>query len=86
MRRSIAAAGVFLIMVGSIFLIFGMYYAWTYGVSADIPLWNLLFPEAGGNIFSLMSLSSSSIVLGIVFLLWALRLRNNQKTDATRKG
>jgi len=75
MRRAIAIAGIFLIVVGSIFLIFGMWCAWTYGVSADIPLWNLLFPEAGGDLFSLLSLSSSVIVLGIIFLAWAYKLR-----------
>jgi len=86
MRKSIALAGVFLIVVGSISLIFGMWHAWTYGVSADIPLWNLLFPEAGGDLFSLVSLSSSAIVLGIVFLLWAYKLQNQLKDEKIRKG
>jgi len=79
MRKSIAFAGVFLIVIGSIFLIFGLWHALTYGVSADIPLWNLLFPEAGYDLFSLMSLSSSAIALGIVFLLWAYKLRKQIK-------
>jgi len=77
MRRSIALAGMFLIVAGSMFLIFGISYALMYGVSADIPLWNLLFPGSGGDLFSLLSLSSSAIVLGIVFLLWAYKFRNN---------
>jgi len=88
MRRSIALAGIFLIAAGSIFLIFGMWYASTYGVSADISLWNLLFPEAGGNLFSLISLSSSAIVLGVIFILWAYKLKpiKEQKNRVRLRG
>jgi len=86
MRRSVALAGIFLIVVGSIFLILGIWYASTYGVSKDIPLWNLLFPEAGGDLFSLISLSSSAVVLGVIFLLWAYKLRNHLERRKIRKG
>jgi len=73
-RRAIVSSGVFLFVVGSIFHVFGMWHAWMYEVSSDIPLWNLLYPEAGGGLLSLMGLSSSAIVSGIIFLLWAYKL------------
>jgi hypothetical protein len=80
-RRSIAIAGVFLIAVGSIFVIFGIWYAWMYGIASDIPIWYYLFPEWAGDLLSLIAGGCSMMVLGTIFILWAHRLSNNQRTS-----
>ncbi len=72
--RSIAIAGIFLIVVGSIFLIFGLWYAWLYGISTDMSIQDLLFPEFSGNLLWLISLDCSTIVLGFIFVRWAYKL------------
>ncbi|MFQ6087018.1 MAG: hypothetical protein ACE5OV_03250 [Candidatus Bathyarchaeia archaeon] len=88
MKRPIAAAGIFLTVVGSLFLILGTWYAWMYGNATNIRIWSLLFPGAGGDLLSFISLSSSMIVLGIIFIVWAYKLpnqfrnRKNRKTEA----
>jgi hypothetical protein len=74
MRKSVAVAGIFLIVVGSIFLISGTWYAWMYGIDTNIRIWSLLFSGAGGDLLSFISLSSSLIVLGIIFVVWAYNL------------
>jgi len=85
MRRSIAVAGIFLIMVGSTFLVFGLWYAWMYGISTDIPIWTLLFSEGAHDLLSLISVSCSTIVLGIIFVLWAYKL-SKQLKNKNREG
>lgn len=86
MRRSIAWAGAFLILVGSIFLAFGIWYALMYGVSAEVSSWNLLFPEFAGDLLSLISLSSAAIVLGVIFLLMAYKFPKEERKQKIRKG
>jgi len=76
MRKSIALTGVFLIVVGSVFLVFGIWYALTYGVPQDLSVRDILLPELSGNLFWLLGVSSAAIVLGIVFLLWAIKFRD----------
>lgn len=79
MRRSIAVAGTSLIVVGSIFLIFGLWYAWMYGISTDKSIRNLFFPEWAGDLLSLIGGGCSMIVLGIIFVLWAYKLSKQSK-------
>jgi len=78
-RRSIAIAGVFLIAVGSIFLIFGILYALMYGISADMSVRKILFPEWAADLLSLISGGCSMIALGIIFVLWANKLPKQLK-------
>ena len=78
-RRSIAIAGVFLIVVGSIFLIFAILYALIYGISVDVSVKKLLFPEWAGDLLSLISGGCSMIVLGVIFVLWAHKLSKQSK-------
>lgn len=75
-RKSIAFSGIFLIVVGSLSLAFGLWYAWMNGISANISIRDILLPELSGNLLWLLSVSCSAIVLGIIFLLWAYKLRN----------
>jgi len=80
-RKPIAIAGVFLTVIGSIFLVFGLWYAWMYGISKDIPVKHLLFPEWAADLLSLIAGGCSMIVLGAIFILWAHKLSNNQRTS-----
>lgn len=82
-RKSILIAGIFLAVVGSIFLIFGLWYAWMYGISSDIPIEHLLFPEVSGNLLWLISVSCAMVVLGIIFILWAYKLKWPEKEERT---
>lgn len=86
MRRSIALSGIFLVAVGSIFLGYGMCHVWVHGVSADESVWNILLPKFEGDLLSLISLSSTVMVLGTIFLLWAYRLEDRPKDRKIRKG
>lgn len=76
-RRSIAFSGVFLVVVGSVFLAFGLWYVWTSGFSNGLTARDIMVPEFSGNLFWLISVSSSTIMLGIIFIWWAYRLRND---------
>jgi len=76
-RRSITFSGIFLIATGSISLAFGLWYAWTNGISTDLSIRDVLLPELSGNLLWLISVSYSTIVLGIIFILWAHKLRND---------
>jgi len=85
-RKSILIAGIFLVVVGSIFLIFGLWYAWMYGISSDIPIEHLLFPEVSGNLLWLISVSCAMVVLGIIFILSAYKLKWLEKEERTGFG
>jgi len=76
-KRSIFFFGIFLIAVGSISLAFGLWYAYTNGISPNLSISDILLPELSGNLLWLISVSCSTIVLGIIFLLWAYKLKND---------
>jgi len=78
MRRAVLISGVFLILVGAASFAFGIWYAWIQGVSTDISAWNLLSPAFGTDLLSLLALSASIMALGLVFIVWACRLKNEK--------
>lgn len=80
MRKAVAISGVFLVIVGSVSLLFGIWYASTQGASVDIPREHLLVPAFGTDLLSLLTLSASIIALGAFFTLWAYGLKSGKNT------
>jgi len=78
-RRRIAISGIFLTVIGSIFFTFGLWYAWTYGIDRTVSPWDVLVPYFGENLLSLIVLSGSTTVLGIIFILWAYKFPKDSK-------
>lgn len=74
-RKSVAYSGGFLIVLGSISLVFGLWYALIFGITLDIRYF--ISPELSGDLLWLISVSCSMIVLGIIFILWAYKLPKN---------
>jgi len=67
-------------LVGAAAFSFGIWFAWTQGISTDGSAWNLLSPAFGTDLFSLLALSASIIALGLVFIVWAYTLKNKKNT------
>ena len=80
MKRAILISGVTLVIVGAASFSFGIWYAWTQGVSTDVSAWNLLSTAFGTDLLSLLALSASVIALGLVFIVWAHRLQRGKNT------
>ncbi len=78
MRKAVAASGVILVLIGAAALSLGIWYAVTNGDSPDLSPLDLLSPGFGTDLLSLLSLSASIIVLGLIFLAWAYRLRSEK--------
>ena len=77
-RRSIAIVEIFLIVVGLVFLVFGILNTETYGISLEkeLPDWWGLRPDS---VLLLIVGSCLVLTLGIIFLLWAYRLPDQSK-------
>lgn len=78
-RKSIAFSGVFLILTGLLCLVLGLWCFWTSGFSTDFSVGggDVLMPELSGNILWFISVSCTTIVLGIVFVVWTYMLRSS---------
>lgn len=76
-RKSVAYSGVFLIALGSVSLVFELWYALIFGITLDIRYF--IRPELSGDLLWLISVSLTMIVLGIIFIFFARQLTKEQK-------
>jgi hypothetical protein len=80
-RKHIVYSGGFLVALGLFFLLFGLWYIYTYGFAPEsVPLRHIFIPEYSHNILWLISVSCAMIVLGNFFLLWAYKLSKEKTT------
>jgi len=74
-KKSVAYSGILLVTLGSISLVFELWYALVFGIILDIQYFTR--PELSGDLLWLISVSCSMVVLGSIFILWAYKLPKN---------